>query len=188
MQFIKQLRDNFISEQSNRNNFSSIDRKKLFQKYNNKCAICKCITDEFEIDHIKPLASNGTNHIDNLQPLCKSCHKQKTKQEREDGYVRIIDTESSYNNEVKNIMQDPLSFSYAFIEPLNKKIYKKLSNYHIDINKCRKNILYYSEDDYPVFTVMDSPVIYNKDKHNFCLLYTSPSPRDRQKSRMPSSA
>ena len=24
--------------------------------------------------------------------------------------------------------------------------------------------------------------------HNFCLLYTSPSPRDRQKSRMPSSA
>ena len=71
------------------------------------------------------MAANGTNHIDNLQPLCKSCHKQKTKQEREDGeYVRIIDTESSYNNEVKNTMQDPLSFSYAFIEPLNKKIIK----------------------------------------------------------------
>ena len=26
------------------------------------------------------------------------------------------------------------------------------------------------------------------DDPNFCLLYTSPSPRDRQKSRMPSSA
>ena len=25
-------------------------------------------------------------------------------------------------------------------------------------------------------------------KHQYCLLYTSPSPRDRQKSRMPSSA
>ena len=25
-------------------------------------------------------------------------------------------------------------------------------------------------------------------KYNYCLLYTSPSPRDRQKSRMPSSA
>ena len=25
-------------------------------------------------------------------------------------------------------------------------------------------------------------------KYRFCLLYTSPSPRDRQKSRMPSSA
>ena len=28
----------------------------------------------------------------------------------------------------------------------------------------------------------------NKKKYNSCLLYTSPSPRDRQKSRMPSSA
>ena len=27
-----------------------------------------------------------------------------------------------------------------------------------------------------------------RHKHNNCLLYTSPSPRDRQKSRMPSSA
>ena len=29
---------------------------------------------------------------------------------------------------------------------------------------------------------------YTADWDNFCLLYTSPSPRDRQKSRMPSSA
>ena len=28
----------------------------------------------------------------------------------------------------------------------------------------------------------------NYHGHNYCLLYTSPSPRDRQKSRMPSSA
>ena len=28
----------------------------------------------------------------------------------------------------------------------------------------------------------------NKEINMFCLLYTSPSPRDRQKSRMPSSA
>ena len=35
-------------------------------------------------------------------------------------------------------------------------------------------------------------VVYENDEvgvhHSFCLLYTSPSPRDRQKSRMPSSA
>ena len=29
---------------------------------------------------------------------------------------------------------------------------------------------------------------YHNGRNNFCLLYTSPSPRDRQKSRMPSSA
>ena len=31
-------------------------------------------------------------------------------------------------------------------------------------------------------------VLYNNIHHHVCLLYTSPSPRDRQKSRMPSSA
>ena len=31
-------------------------------------------------------------------------------------------------------------------------------------------------------------IITNPQNRNFCLLYTSPSPRDRQKSRMPSSA
>ena len=30
--------------------------------------------------------------------------------------------------------------------------------------------------------------VVNSDRHQHCLLYTSPSPRDRQKSRMPSSA
>ena len=30
--------------------------------------------------------------------------------------------------------------------------------------------------------------VENTTWHNICLLYTSPSPRDRQKSRMPSSA
>ena len=30
--------------------------------------------------------------------------------------------------------------------------------------------------------------VFNKDEHVRCLLYTSPSPRDRTRSRMPSSA
>ena len=40
------------------------------------------------------------------------------------------------------------------------------------------------------FLVMDDDVQKNLDsvKNYICLLYTSPSPRDRQKSRMPSSA
>ena len=40
------------------------------------------------------------------------------------------------------------------------------------------------------YTVLRSPHIDKKSREQFesCLLYTSPSPRDRQKSRMPSSA
>ena len=33
-----------------------------------------------------------------------------------------------------------------------------------------------------------SPLLNEKRRGNFCLLYTSPSPRDRTRSRMPSSA
>ena len=35
---------------------------------------------------------------------------------------------------------------------------------------------------------LDTFMKYFTKEHNYCLLYTSPSPRDRQKSRMPSSA
>ena len=42
-----------------------------------------------------------------------------------------------------------------------------------------------------VVTGQDNPThlgLYLKDRYIFCLLYTSPSPRDRTRSRMPSSA
>ena len=35
---------------------------------------------------------------------------------------------------------------------------------------------------------VDITLIYDKSRGNICLLYTSPSPRDTDKSRMPSSA
>ena len=41
---------------------------------------------------------------------------------------------------------------------------------------------------YDLFHISTGDVFRNNIKNNTCLLYTSPSPRDRQKSRMPSSA
>ena len=44
----------------------------------------------------------------------------------------------------------------------------------------------------PIIETNNQVMFYDTDAagvvHNICLLYTSPSPRDRQKSRMPSSA
>ena len=53
-----------------------------------------------------------------------------------------------------------------------------------DIDKIPKILL--NEDD-PIFSFNKS-IIDHTNKYCVCLLYTSPSPRDRQKSRMPSSA
>ena len=44
----------------------------------------------------------------------------------------------------------------------------------------------YQEEGEGIFGFLEG--IYNNQTHPTCLLYTSPSPRDRQKSRMPSSA
>ena len=51
----------------------------------------------FHIDHIVPLANGGTNDDENLQVLCEPCHFEKTKQEAEEGYVKLSETASSFN-------------------------------------------------------------------------------------------
>ena len=34
-----------------------------------------------EVDHIVPTTAGGTDRVDNLQALCKSCHSRKTSTE-----------------------------------------------------------------------------------------------------------
>ena len=57
---------------------------------------------------------------------------------------------------------------------------------HIDAGKttCTERILYYTGKNHKIAEVHDGAATMDW----ICLLYTSPSPRDRQKSRMPSSA
>jgi predicted HNH restriction endonuclease len=58
-------------------------KKIVGAKYEWKCAGCKSLLDEgYQVDHIIPLFKNGTNDIDNLQPLCGTCHNKKSIRER----------------------------------------------------------------------------------------------------------
>ena len=80
----------------------------------------------------------------------------KTSNEHESGkYIKINDSESTFNTQVQEIMSSPLSQTHAFVE---KAYFKELEQdkiiYSIDINKCRKNIMYYGKDVYSVFTVL----------------------------------
>lgn len=51
-------------------------RAQAFRMYGKTCNYCGDIG--LEVDHVIELASGGEDSIDNLQVLCKQCHKVKT--------------------------------------------------------------------------------------------------------------
>jgi len=176
MQVVKQVKSNYFDEIKGRIKFTKEFKQMVLDKSKKKCASCKCClkAKKFDIDHIRPLANGGTNEIDNLQALCKSCHQDKTANENEQGkYVKFSDTESCFNNTVQEIMNSALSHAYAFVEPVQERLSsqahasepvkgKKL--FTIDINKCRRNILLHHNHDYCVFNVMDEPEVFESFK------------------------
>ena len=98
-----------------------------------------------------------------------NCHYAKSKAEQQNGYVKISETESSFNSQTHKIINSSICASYAFVETLVREIPLKLNAshvYHFDVNRCRTNCMYYSDYDYPVFTVMDQVQPYEYlDKH-----------------------
>ena len=59
--------------------------------------------------------------------LCVACHGDKTKQEKANGYVNIVPTESSFTSVVQDIFNSKLCSDYAFIERLTEEIPKTTS-------------------------------------------------------------
>ena len=54
--------------------------------------------------------------------------------------------------------------------------------------KSEENFAFTRFSDGELFILQNKHLLLSNDHYITCLLYTSPSPRDRQKSRMPSSA
>lgn len=60
---------------------------RVWQRDHGKCAVCgrQCTdwreTDDWEADHIIPLKDGGGFGLDNLQTLCRGCHRKKTARE-----------------------------------------------------------------------------------------------------------
>ena len=55
-------------------------RKAVLERSGGLCRVCLCALDvsSAEIDHTIPLELGGEDEIENLQPLCKPCHRAKT--------------------------------------------------------------------------------------------------------------
>ena len=73
-----------FDETSNRKLFSEFEKQSIASAHDYKCNNCKTdlVEREFDIDHKIPLNKGGKNSVENLQPLCKKCHKYKTANER----------------------------------------------------------------------------------------------------------
>ena len=57
-------------------------KQRVLIKYNNRCYLSDTEIkpgDEWDVDHITPLALGGLNREDNLAPALKQPHKEKTK-------------------------------------------------------------------------------------------------------------
>lgn len=71
--------DNF-NDNSKRYSFSEFEKQSICSACNYKCSNCNTdlVEREFDIDHKIPIANGGKNSVENLQALCKNCHKRKT--------------------------------------------------------------------------------------------------------------
>ena len=53
-------------------------RKKIYDKYNGRCAYCGETPTELTLDHINPEARGGTWKLNNLNPACLDCNQAKS--------------------------------------------------------------------------------------------------------------
>jgi 5-methylcytosine-specific restriction protein A len=60
---------------------SNTVRRAIWLRFNKTCQMCFRPTDErgFDLDHHIPLEIGGDDSDDNLRPLCRPCHRMKTK-------------------------------------------------------------------------------------------------------------
>ena len=62
------------------------ERDLLFILNDGKCAICgDDLREDFQSDHIQQYAKRGVTKLWNMQPLCKKCHSNKSRDQARSG-------------------------------------------------------------------------------------------------------
>jgi 5-methylcytosine-specific restriction endonuclease McrA len=77
------LRKRRAARHAGRGHFTVEEFKELCARYGNKCLACGDTEAVLEADHVVPLTRGGSDSINNIQPLCGTCNREK--------FVNIID-------------------------------------------------------------------------------------------------
>ena len=118
------------------------------------------------------------------------------KNEIESYIKRLQELEKEILNEDSNdesIMGDLNKLLFSLGDDIKNQVEEQVNRFEVKIKKLSPNAVIptYAKDGDAGMDLVATKIIENTSFHvtyGTCLLYTSPSPRDRQKSRMPSSA
>lgn len=58
--------------------YTDEDVKRIFKQQRGRCAYCRVKLLRFHVDHIKALASGGSNKPSNIQLTCSPCNSRKS--------------------------------------------------------------------------------------------------------------
>ena len=155
---IAHLRKKFFKTE--RRVLTADEKSAIVSEQQSVCVLCDEKTDVFEFDHIESLANGGSNELDNFQALCKPCHLNKTMEERENSdFIKFDPVASTFNEKSLEIIRSQHFKQWAFIEKLEDSVDSDV--HKIDHSKCRRNLVMHSTFDYPMFSVMDYPTVYD---------------------------
>ena len=133
-------------------------------------------------DKIKAINVVGTNGKNSTIQACYSILKEANIKCNvyTSPHIRKINERFVFNNQ--ELKDDELADLFEEVEKVN-------NNQPITFFEILTACYFYKAAQYPKnINLVESGLFFRFDATNICLLYTSPSPRDRQKSRMPSSA
>ena len=102
-----------------------------------ECACCG-VKENLSVDHIKPIAKEGTYDPNNLQILCKECNGLKGNRELNNMQLRKFITQK-YQHEIDSIQSD-IDRRMANIKKLENKVKVRVEKLDLFKNKIKNNI------------------------------------------------
>ena len=121
---------------------------------------------KYDLDHITPLCDNGEDVLDNLQPLCLSCHAEKCANERRSIYGKTMYSE--LNIDVLDGLMDA---------PKPRQIYfgdNTKTCLELDITKCRRRAIERSYSNFPEACVLDNIQEFTGQAFDFAYVGAGP--------------